>query len=96
MHRSEFLQKKTDATFILADGSLKNILLEPDTLAFTVCQVPVIYKKATANKIDVHYTKGTHETVHASELSNELSSKILQRTGEIDHLEVDVNENMLR
>lgn len=96
LHQSEFLQKKTTATFILSNGRIAKIPLEPDSLAFTVCQVPVIYKKAKSNKIDVHYTSGTRETFHASELSNELSSSILHRTGEIDHLKVDVDENVLR
>ncbi len=96
LQRAEFLKKKINATFILTDGSLKNMELDLDTLAFTVCQVPVIYKKATSNKIEVHYTKGNHEVFHTSELNSELSSKILQRTAEIDHLKVSVDENMLR
>ncbi|MGB3006592.1 MAG: hypothetical protein WBC06_08795 [Chitinophagaceae bacterium] len=96
LDRSEFLQKETKATFILADGSLKNIVLEPDSLAFTVCQVPVIYKSATSNKIEVYYSNGIHETFHTSEMNDVISSKIYQRTGEIDHLKVYVDENILR
>jgi hypothetical protein len=96
LHRSEFLQKATTATFILKDGSLKNIVLEPGSLAFTVCQVPVIYKLATSNKVEVHYTNGAHETFQNSELSEVTSSKISHRTGEIDHLKVHVVENTLR
>jgi hypothetical protein len=96
LHRSEFLQKKTNATFILADGTIKNMVLEPDSLAFTVCQVPVIYKTATSNKIEVYYTNGSHDAFQTAELNDEISRKIYQRTGEIDHLKVYADENMLR
>ncbi len=96
LQRSEFLQKGKNATFVLAEGSLKNIVLEPDSLAFTVCQVPVIYKKATSNKIEVYYNNGSHEKFITAELNSEISSKITQRTREIDYLKVYVDENTLR
>jgi hypothetical protein len=96
LHRSEFLQKETEATFILTDGSLKNMALEPESLAFTVCQVPVIYKLASSNKVEVHYSNGSHENFQSSELNEVTSSKISHRTGEIDHLKVYVAENTLR
>lgn len=95
LQRSEFLQKETKATFILADGRLKNIVLEPKSLAFTVCQVPVIYRSATSNKIEVHYSNGARDTFHTPELTGEISRNIYQRTGEIDHLIVYVDENTL-
>ena len=93
---AEFLQKETKATFILADGSLKNIVLEPDSLAFTVCQVPVIYKIATSNKIEVYYANGKHDAFHTLELNDETSRKIYQRSGEIIHVKVFIDENILR
>ncbi|MBK7095513.1 MAG: hypothetical protein IPH57_10865 [Saprospiraceae bacterium] len=96
LSKSEFLQKETNATFFLADGRLKNVLLEPNSLAFTVCQVPVIYKSAKSNKIEVYYINGAQESFSTSELNEQISSKISQRTGEIDHIKVYLNENNLR
>ena len=96
LSKSEFLQKETNATFFLADGRLKNVLLEPNSLAFTVCQVPVIYKSAKLNKIEVYYINGVMESFSTSELNEQISSKISQRTGEIDHIKVYLNENNLR
>ena len=95
LHRMEFLQKETKATFVLADGSLKNIVLEPNCLAFTVCQVPIIYKAATSNLIEVYYSNGTHDAFNSSELNDEISRKIYQRSGEINHVKVYVDENTL-
>lgn len=96
LHKNEFLQKETTATFIQADGSLKKIVLAPDSLAFTVCQVPVIYTKAGSGKIEVYYANGDHETFTGTQLSNEVSNKIFQRTGDVDHIKVYVDEKNLR
>lgn len=96
LNRSEFLQKETTATFILADGSLKNIVLETDSLAFTVCQVPIIYELFKSKKIEVCYANGKNESFSDSELNHHISGKIFHRTGEIDHIKVYVDETNLR
>lgn len=89
---SEFLNKEVNATFITIENKVKKISLEPNSLAFTVCQVPVIYKKAKEQKIEVFYAKGTKDTLHSNMLGTEISSDILMRTGKIDHLLVYVDE----
>jgi hypothetical protein len=96
LHGSEFLQHETNATFILADNSLKQMRLEPGSLAFTICQVPVIYKKATSSRIEVFYANGTQESFESAELSESVSRKIAERTCEVNNVTVFVAENMLR
>ena len=70
--------------------------LNPIVLAFTVCQVPVIYKSAKSNKIEVCYADGRQESFYTSELNEQITGKITQRTCEIDHIKVYLNENNLR
>jgi hypothetical protein len=94
--RNEFLKKKVKATFIKVEGNVKQIVLEPKSLAFTICQVPVVYKLASAPKVEVFYTNGTQDTLQSNTLSAVMSRQILQRTGEIDYLQVYVDENNLR
>lgn len=96
LSRNEFLQKEITASFVMTDGSVKNILLQPGSLAFTICQVPVIYKTAASNQVEVYYTNSSQETFKTSELNSEISNKIFQRTGEIEHLKVYVIETNLR
>lgn len=96
LRMSEFLQKETNAAFYLADGSIRNLLLEPESLAFTVCQVPVIYRSAKSNQIEVYYVNGGHESFPGTELTGQISGMITQRTCEIDHIKVYLNENNLR
>jgi hypothetical protein len=94
--RNEFLRDKVNATFITINGNVKNILLEPGCLAFTICQVPVVYKLAGSPKTEVFYTNGIQDTLQSNALSTGISHQILQRTGEIDYLQVYVDENNLR
>jgi hypothetical protein len=96
LHGSEFLQHETNATFILADNSLKQMRLEPGSLAFTICQVPVIYKKATSSRIEVFYANGSQESFESAGLNESVSRKIAERTCEVDHVTVYVAENTLR
>jgi hypothetical protein len=92
----EFLKSETTASFVLTDGNIKTMQLHPGSLAFTVCQVPVIYKKAAAKKLTVHFADGTEETFDSTALNDTISNKIFQRTGAIDYIEASIDANDLR
>jgi hypothetical protein len=94
--RSEVLNKDVNATFITVNGTVKNILLQPGSLAFTICQVPVVYQLAASPMIEVFYNNGAKESLHSNELNSTISQQVLHRTGEIDYLLVYINENSLR
>ena len=94
--KKEFLSETTSAVFVLVDGSKKTINLDKDSLAFTVCQVPIIYKIAQSNSIELYYTNGANETIDALELNENQSKKIFLRTGEIAQVEVFLSEDNLR
>lgn len=96
LKKEEFLIKDAQATFIMVDGSKNRMLLEKNSLAFTMCQVPVIYKINSDNKIVLHYKAGTTKTFEALELNEEESRRIFYRTNEITLVEVFLNENILR
>lgn len=96
LHKKEFLSQDTEAIFIQIDGTKKIITLEKDSLAFTVCQVPVVYKKALKNSLELHFKNGTEETYNTLELDDNQSKKIFNRTGEISSIAVFLNEDYLR
>ncbi len=95
LHKNEFLLSETQTTFVLVNGNTKTLKLEPNSLAFSICQVPVVYTLSTANKIEVLYANGTVELVTSSELSKEVSDKIFQRTNEVAQLKVFITEDNL-
>lgn len=96
LHKNEFLTEATTADFVLVDGSKKTINLEKDSLAFTVCQVPIIYKIAQSSSIELYNANGANETVESLELNENQSKKIFLRTGEIAQVEVFLSEDNLR
>ncbi len=92
----EFSETESTVSFVLPDGSSKRITVEKDSLAFTVCQVPVIYKKSDSSKAEVHFANGAKETIGTNTLNATISHKVFNRTGEIDVIKVYINKNNLR
>jgi hypothetical protein len=95
LHEKEFLAEDTEAVFIQIDGTKKLITLEKDSLAFTFCQVPIIYTKSTANQIEIFYKNGNINSVYSLELDEENSRKIFQRTAEIVKIKVSIKDGLV-
>lgn len=94
LNKNEFLEEEQEVTFILVDETEKTVKLEKGSLAFTICQVPVIYKLAASNQMEVYYDNGSHESFDSLELSLKNSKKIFQRTGGIVQIIVKINKNL--
>ena len=96
LKKESFLSNDTEASFIMVDGSIKQIHLKKNSLAFTTCQVPVIYTINNSSKIVLNYINGETKTFDSLELNKKESEKIVQRTNEISVIEVYLNESILR
>lgn len=96
LKREEFLLRDIEVSFVMVDGSKKEIKLEKDCLAFTICQVPVIYKISSTNKIVLNSKNGETKTFESLELNEQESKKIFLRTDEVSLIEVYLNLNNLR
>ena len=96
LHRNEFLNQDQEAIFIAIDGSRNTISLEKNSLAFTYCQVPVIYKIANNMELKVSYKNGNNDVANSLALDAILSQKIFNRTGEITQIEISITEDSLR
>jgi hypothetical protein len=94
--KKEFLQDSLNANFALVDGSSKTILIPKDALAFTICQVPIIYKISTLVKIEIEFAIGVIETLNGNCLSEILTQKVVNRTGEINRITVYLNEGCFK
>ncbi len=90
LNQNQFLQQEEVVRFIDLEDKPYSITLEKGSLAFTVCQVPIIYKISDTNEIEVNFKNGKTETFSSFTLSDELSQKIFQRTGEIIHVTVSI------
>lgn len=97
LKRNEFLTQNQVANFIAVDGTQISISLEKDSLAFTFCQVPIIYKITSDNQLVVKYNNNNINQVFDSlELDETISNKIVQRTGEIAQIVISITEDILR
>jgi len=90
LNQNQFLQQDEIVRFIDLQGNSYTIILERGSLAFTVCQVPIVYKIAETNAIEVKFKNGKIETFSTLTLNNELSQKIFQRTGEVIQVTVSI------
>ncbi len=95
LQKKEFIDQEQMANFIKIDGKPNTITLPKESLAFTFCQVPIIYKIATVNQIEVLYQNGSNNVIESPELGTEESAKLFERTGEISQVIVSINKDFL-
>ena len=69
-------------------GNQQSLMINPGMLAFTCCQVPVIYIISDENKIVITRSDNTEEEFKGLHLNSDLSSKIFQRNGSISKIKV--------
>ncbi|MEK9912807.1 MAG: hypothetical protein VW580_02690, partial [Flavobacteriaceae bacterium] len=87
---SEFLKNTQIFEYYDLDQSLQKIELTKGSLAYTVCQVPVIYKKDGGAKITLIFNNSSTETIKGNSLSKEYSDAIFNRSGNIKQLIVTI------
>ena len=69
--------------------------LDPGSLAFTLCGVPVVYRVAESSAVHVHGAAGT-STVEGNRLGLALSRSLFERDGRVEKLVVDVPRSSLQ
>lgn len=94
--KHEFLSEPEDVLLASVDGTLKALTIPSGSLAFTVCQVPVVYSMATENQVEIHFADGKVETYREKELGHQESQMIFSRTGQISHIKVAISGDKLR
>jgi len=91
LDRAEFLAEASEFAYLDIQGASKTASLPARSLAFTYCQVPVIYTLGSSNAIKVTYTNGINEEIEGTECSAAISKQLFNRTGEVEKLEVSLN-----
>ncbi|MGO4816795.1 hypothetical protein [Flavobacterium sp. W22_SRS_FP1] len=91
LHKDQFLNKDQIVSFVDFEDTPYSVTLEKESLAFTVCQVPVIYKLGGKNQIEVEYKNSKVETFSSLTLNDDVSQSIFKRTGEISQVIVKLS-----
>lgn len=87
---NEMLNVEQMFDYIGLDGEEKSIELKANQLAFTICQVPVIYKVADKEELLVTYSDGTVKEFVNAVIDDDTSKLIFSRSGEVEKVNVSV------
>lgn len=94
LRTSEFL--KTSKTFKFFDVNMdeQSIALEPNSLCFTYCQVPIIYKKSDKERLQIIYTNGKQSEHKSLKLDLNTSKSIFERKGNVAQIIVSLKRDI--
>ncbi len=96
LRKSEFLDAPVNLSFIDLEGHIKQIELDANSLAFTYCQVPVVFKIASNNELEVSFQNGEKQLFSTWDLDQKLSATLFNRSGKIKQIQVKVEANYLK
>ena len=86
LHTEEFLAEPKQFNYVNVANQTVSMAIDKDNLAFTYCQVPVIYKKSTEAAIEVVLNSGESKLFSGQYLDKETSQQIFQRTNTVNKI----------
>jgi hypothetical protein len=90
-HR-EFLARSRHWQYVDVKGEFHTMELPANSVAFTLCQIPVVYLLAERHQVRVYLADGGLQVIDSDRLDAAASRRLLGRRGAIVRLEVDVPE----
>jgi hypothetical protein len=96
LRKEEFLSEAKTFHFVDVFMNQKTIELQEDSLCFTYCQTPIVYKIGNSNSIEVTYSNGTDAIFNSNKLDVQASQKLFLRTGEIIKIKLTIDKIVLR
>ncbi|MFY7861908.1 MAG: hypothetical protein ACOVP5_06730, partial [Chitinophagales bacterium] len=87
LSKKEFFTESKTVNFISINGNKLEMVVPANSLAFSICQTPVVYTIHSSNQIIINYHDKA-ETIDGILLYKEIAKKIFDRTGEIKSLNV--------
>ncbi|MCW8329161.1 hypothetical protein MD588_10120 [Photobacterium sp. SDRW27] len=97
LRKSEFLSATARFDFINIGNENQTIILPEKTLAFTYCQVPIVYRVLQEGEGQVEVTLSNNEAVHfpTMALDRELTRHLFDRTGVVKEITVSIPSALL-
>jgi hypothetical protein len=86
----EWLTEEVDFTYVDTGGIERSLRLEAGSLAFTFCQVPIVYIRGDIPRVAVETTDGKELQVDGDTLDEAISAEIFARTGRMKKITVYV------
>ena len=96
LRKEEFLSKETSFEYLSLLRGAQSITIPSNSLAFTYCQVPIIYHISDKNHIEIIFKDGTSSKINALVIDLKTSEKIFKRTGDIVQINAYINSTYLK
>ena len=96
LQKSEFIIKPRIFEYVDIDKQHRSIELETGSLAFTYCQVLVVYRLADDQKMRIEFNDGTNTLSDTLVIDAQTSAEIFNRTGKVGKITVHVDSAVLK
>jgi hypothetical protein len=90
LDKNEFLTDPKAFPYWNVGGLEQQMELQAGSIAYTICQVPIILHASNETCIDVHLTDGSLQHIDGHVLDSLNSTHILQRDGVVHHLDISL------
>lgn len=96
LRECEFVTESQSFEYLDVAGDWRSLEVPKGALAFTWCQVPVVYISGnSANYMTVEWQDGEQQSFDELTLSSEISKEIFTRSGKVKMLELNINNSEL-
>ena len=92
----EFLKEEKVFKYTDINGFKNEIQLQKNSLCFTYCQIPIIYKLAAHEGIEIIFNNKPSITIDNLSVNQKISKNIFERTGEVEQLIVSLNQKIIK
>ena len=94
LRKDEFNLTESVFKYVDYNSKIKLMNLNKNTLAFSICQVPVIYHLSKSEEIEITFVNGDSKKISGNEIDEINSKKIFERNNEIEKIDVFVVKNI--
>ena len=92
LNKDEFLKAPATFTYVDINNKPQQIALEKNSICFTYCQVPVVYKLADEEGLEVIFKAGTSVGSDTLQLDRATSELVFERAGEVAQIDVSLRK----
>ena len=96
LRKKEFLKEPRTFNYVNISKEKQEIFVPKDSLCFTYCQVPVMYKISEEEKLCVTFNDGNSKTFETLSLDKKTSQVIFSRSGEVQNIQVHIKKEFLK
>ena len=95
LRKSEFIVEPDALSYYNHIGDACKIEVPVNAIAFTYCQIPIVYKISTKRKVIINYSDRTKNILDVNTLSLLESKDVFKRSGKIQSILVQIEETDL-